>query len=387
MRGDIRSAHDRRAIVPDKETTMLRNRRQPSPTSSAAARDVLPGDPVQRSADEPRAGRASRISKAGAGLLAAGIVTAGVGASVGTAHAAVDPYYVLSGNFAGDGREEVFVYVPGGGQDFLLTNFVDTGSGFDFDAVPFNVNGFYDPVVGDFDGEGLAEILWYGIGSAPDFLWNFSSVSSVQSVPYTANGVYDPVAGDLTGDGIDDILWYAPGPAQDYLWDFNGAGAYRSHPRTINGRYTPVVGSFGTDATDDIFWYSPGSAADFLWDFAQGTTSFTSTPYAVSGSYRPFSGDFFGEGFGSGDIFWYAPGPGRESIWDFVGGERFTLPTDPVNGTYIAGTGDLFGSGADAILWVGSDATLIVWTFGDATATSATSDPVEPTIRESRLDG
>jgi hypothetical protein len=314
-----------------------------------------------------------RIGKVGAGVLAAGIVAVGSSVGAGTANAAVDPWYVLTGNFAGDARDEAFIYVPGTHEDGLGANFVYEGEDVVWEESSFTVNGFYDPVTGDFDGDGFDEILWYGIGTAADFLWSFTSLSTVQSSLYTANGVYDPVSGDFTGDGVDDVLWYAPGPAQDYLWDFNSGGAFTSQPRTINGRYRPIVGSFGTDDTDDIFWYAPGSAADFLWDFVQGTTAFTSTLFAVSGTYRPLSGDFFGDGFGGGDdIFWYSPGPGAEAMWDFVDGQRTNVAADPVNGTYIANTGDFLGDDHDDVLFTTSNGTAVLWDF-QATGGAATT--------------
>ncbi len=40
-----------------------------------------------------------------------------------------------------------------------------------FRVVKRPVNGTYRPFVGDFDGNGIADIFWYGPGSAPDSMW------------------------------------------------------------------------------------------------------------------------------------------------------------------------------------------------------------------------
>ena len=32
------------------------------------------------------------------------------------------------------------------------------------------------------------------------------------------NGIYDPLAGDFNGDGKSDVFWYVAGPAADSVW-------------------------------------------------------------------------------------------------------------------------------------------------------------------------
>lgn len=46
-------------------------------------------------------------------------------------------------------------------------------------------------------------------------------------------GTYRPVVGDFDGDGADDILWYAPDGADSPIW-WGRAGGYR------DGRITNV---------------------------------------------------------------------------------------------------------------------------------------------------
>src|SRR5262245_6560553 len=152
--------------------------------------------------------RMKKLRKACTGLLAFGVVVATVGIDSGLANAAIQDYYVLSGNFAGDAREEAFYYQPGTGEDDLVRFGIDGNGALVTVVTSFTVNGTYDPIVGDFDADPYDEILWYAPGTAADFFWNFTSFTNVSSTPYKANGLYEPVSGDFNGDGWDDIVWY-----------------------------------------------------------------------------------------------------------------------------------------------------------------------------------
>ncbi len=310
------------------------------------------------------------VAGAGIGVGGGGIVPAPAGAQVG------DPSHVqVVGDFVGDDRDEVFSYGYGTSSDHLVS-FQRTGapgSEMGVSSTDFTVNGLYTPVAGDFDGDGHDEILWYAGGTRQDYMWDFTSPTTVTSRPYTANGWdYWPLAGDYTGDGADDILWYLPGTGQDYLWDYAAGGTYTSSARRIDGSYWALVGSFGTDATDDVLWYGQGSTrADSLWDFhPDGSQS--SRALRIDGTYNPTVLDIFDDGTGGDDVVWYAPGTAADRAWDFVSGTHRSFGM-AVNGSYWTVTGDFSGDGHEDVLWL-NDTKVNLWDFS---APGAGADAVE----------
>ena len=105
-------------------------------------------------------------------------------------------------------------------------------------------------ISGDFDGDGVDDLFHYRAGKARDRIY----WSDGTSTPLYVNGTYQPLAGDFTGDGIDDLLWYAPGAASDYYWRFEAGHSWSSIATRVGGEYVPAIGDIDQDGTDDIFW-------------------------------------------------------------------------------------------------------------------------------------
>jgi hypothetical protein len=304
----------------------------------------------------------------------AGVSAVGGGASPAEGQEAVVSN-VVAGNFAGDGRDESFFYVSGSTEDDMISwsNGGVPGGDLTTAVFPFAVGARYDPFAGDFDGDGFDEIFWYAPGSATDSMWNFPSFTTRTSVPESVSGTYTPLVGDFNGDGIDDVFWYAPGSAADSLWTFHAGGSHTATPMQVSGTYKPVVASVGKDATDDIMWYAPGSASDTLWDFTAGTTNHTASPLPVSGNYRAFALDMFGDGPRGDDFYWYAPGPGTDTVWDYIDGARNDTFQLPIKGNYLPIVGDYFADGQQDVLLVGLESSAL--TLRDFT-TSTTGAPI-----------
>ena len=84
-------------------------------------------------------------------------------------------------------------------------------------------------------------------------------------------------------------------------------GILATVPIEVNGSYVPLPTY--CDGDIDVVWYGVGAAPDARWlglNLAPPTVEFSRVAMSVSGTYRPFVGDFDGDG--CEDIFWYSPG-------------------------------------------------------------------------------
>jgi hypothetical protein len=273
-------------------------------------------------------------------------------------------YQTFSGDFDGDGYYDIFWYRPGPAMDYISWS---NGVSKTFDGPEFPVNGTYQPIVGDFDADGNSDIFWYGPGSDPDFVdYGNGKARNFVSFPDAAGGAYITASGDFDGDGATDILWHAPGSATDYIsWFVPGQRAqglrYVDQSFGVSGTYRPVTGDFNGDGRAEILWYRPGDASDSVWYFDANRNRTTANIAAIGNDYQPISGDFDGDGFA--DIIWYGPGSLADGItWGRANG-TFPIASFPVGGTYITAAGDFNGDGATDVSWYrpGTAADFIDW--------------------------
>ena len=99
-------------------------------------------------------------------------------------------------------------------------------------------------------------------GSAPDAIWYGSRRHTFTSQPYTINGSYQIVSADFNGDGSDDLFFYVPGIAADYIWFGSSGRTFHSTlAPPINNPYRIAAGDFNGDGFGDVVLYVPGTAA------------------------------------------------------------------------------------------------------------------------------
>ncbi len=204
------------------------------------------------------------------------------------------------------------------------------------------------PLVGDFDGDGVDDQLWYGVGPSPDHAWYGGRDRGFAGRAVSVGGTYQPLVGDFDGDRRDDVLWYAAGGASDYLWRGTATRGFTGREVQVGGTYEPLVGDFDGDRREDVLWYSP-TGPDRLW---YGTaTGFVGVEVDVTRSYEPVTGDF--DGNGTTDVLWYGPGGAPDRLWRGTWRRTFLGASIVVAGDYTPVVGDFGGDGRDDVYWHG----------------------------------
>ena len=255
-------------------------------------------------------------------------------------------------------------------------------------STPLSISGTYRPVVGDFNGDGRSDILWYGPGADPDSMWHGVGSARFSNAPVNVSHRWDDVlAADINGDRRDDVVFYNRSTGQASLWVWQAGGGFRSQRINPGPGRQPLVGDFTGDGTQNILWYGPGALSDSMWSWTGGSVRVT--PTNVSGHYQPIVGDF--DGNGVDDIFWYGPGAAPDSTWLHQRGGGYRVLKRPVSGVYDTVVGDFDGDGRDDIVWIDRSGTSRIWfAFVNANVVSQTfvvTQPYEALVVDLQGDG
>ncbi len=243
-------------------------------------------------------------------------------------------------NGSADGAQDVYLLGASDGADLLLYGSaagtfseVAVGSGYSAGA------GTVKPLVGNFDGDALDDIVWLGSGAAPDAVWygqHLDPPGAAFDQRSLVIGEYrSAVVGDFGNYGIsgapkDDLYLFdlttAPFTGFDLLYYGYGvrsvnaglyglsmlAGYATSHGQDV----TPIAVNLDGDAWDDLVWYnrdaSPGETDLVWWGAANDGPSKSAAnafvegaPLTIAAGYAPVVGDFDGQG--GADVNWYQP--------------------------------------------------------------------------------
>jgi hypothetical protein len=175
-----------------------------------------------------------------------------------------------AGDFNGDGKADIITFTRGDNADVYVS--LSNGAGFLGASIwhPFWAPGSPSaevPAVGDFNGDGLDDIVTFTRGNdRADVLVALSNGSSFGAAQlwhdWFAPGGEVPTVGDFNGDGKDDIITFTRGESGDVfvgLSTGNGFAVGKWHDFfSIHGEL-PAVGDFNGDGMDDIATFTRGA--------------------------------------------------------------------------------------------------------------------------------
>jgi hypothetical protein len=141
--------------------------------------------------------------------------------------------------------------------------------------------------VGDFNKDGYSDILWWHEPTGQVNAWlmmgaTFLGDRHIKTIG--PNSGWQVVGvGDFNGDGQSDILWWHQMTGRVYVWLMNGTTyAGEQHIKTIG--YTDWrivgVGDFNRDGGPDILWRNQGTGQINAW-YMRGAT-FVSDHYIAT---------------------------------------------------------------------------------------------------------
>nr|WP_311132659.1 VCBS repeat-containing protein [Nonomuraea gerenzanensis] len=241
----------------------------------------------------------------------------------------------------------------------------------------------------DFDADGVGDLFSTATGTLT--VWNGRGDDTF-GPPATAGGEWSgfsrPVAGDYDGDGLTDLLAVKKDTHTLHVW--NGQGGNSFGPATELGPgWEPyadslvTLGDINQDGRTDLGAVHSRTGVFTFWNGKGGNAFGSGTPIGGgwTGFSRPVAGDFDGDGIG--DLLAVNEDTHVLHVWNGRGANNFTGAAEvgpgwePYAGSLMS-LGDVNGDGRPDVAAVNAETgTLYVWNgrggnkFGSATSVGA----------------
>jgi hypothetical protein len=271
-------------------------------------------------------------------------------------------------DFDGNSRSDVISYLSDTGHVKLYLNGAD--------SVEQKIVGGVDAAswdyvgTGDFNSDGATDVLWRNksTGLVGAWLLNKGSgdYSSWSSIAGAAIGEWEiSGVGDFNGDGTDDVLWYNTQSGLMGAWLVND-GVYSAWTSIAGADPSSWsfsgIGDFNNDNMDDILWCNNDTGLTGAWLLDNGAYSaWTSMAGADLDNWSLSGvGDFNADG--TDDVLWCNKDTGLTGAW-LLGNGAYSAWTSmagaDLNNWKLEGVGDYNGDGTDDVLWCNNDSGLL----------------------------
>jgi hypothetical protein len=184
-----------------------------------------------------------------------------------------------TGDFDGDGRDDILWRNTSTGENYLYPMdglSIKPGEGYlrTVADTAWDIKG-----IGDFDGDGKADILWRNGTSGENYLYPMDGTAIkptegfLRTVADTAWQVRG--AADFDGDGKADIVWRHVTSGQNYLYPMDGTAIKptEGYVRTVSDVAWRIVavGDYDGDGKSDLLWRHSSTGENYLYPM-DGTT-------------------------------------------------------------------------------------------------------------------
>jgi hypothetical protein len=221
------------------------------------------------------------------------------------------------GDFNGDGKSDILWYNTTSGAMEVFYSGVNSGTKYSLGPIAPST-GWRIAGIGDFDGDGKSDILWYNITTGDLSVWPAANVNANYS-PGNVGIHSDWVVagtGDFKGTGKSDILWFNTVSKSMQIWPGGSTNGKYTVGYLSSGWTISQIADFNGDGKSDILLYNTQTGQVLVWYGAvdSGTANNIGTAAPNSLWIIVQAGDFDGDG--KADILWYNTQSGQFAVWE-----------------------------------------------------------------------